>query len=187
MTPSPDGSPYSIHFDALLGEEGLTDPAVFAGVEVYDEVPLYSRLSQIEFLADLPVVERNKQLIRAAVRHLDRLRAHFLGNPETVHGVLRLVSVTGWWVDLEQGGLCTDGTSEIIRPNFWVGNLGNDRMKDFRLHLPTSRCASFVSAIVKHASHRVFESSLTESVMWCPRRVYVGFAEDIPSQVVDAP
>lgn len=100
MTTDADAS-YSRAFHKLLTDEGLADPQVFAQVDVYDELPLYSRLRQIEFL--------------------DR------------------------WVDEEHGGTCTDGTSEILQPHFWIGNLAHERMSAFRLHLPESRCAAFVS------------------------------------------
>jgi hypothetical protein len=145
-------------------------------------VPLYSRLSQIQFLDDLSVVDQNRQLIRAMVRQLDRVRTHFLEHPRASSArFLTLVSIAGWWVDCELGGVCTDGTSEIIRPNLWIGNLDHEAMKNFRLYGPTSRCAAFVAEATHTTNCSVFESRLDESMMWCPRRVYIGYAADIPS------
>lgn len=187
VTAAPDDLPYASCFDALLDQEGLADPALFAEVEVYDEVPLYSRLSQLQFLAGLPIQEQNRQLVRTAVRHLDRIRENRLRHSSVVDKrVLRLISVTGWWVDAERDGICTDGTSELILPNFWLGNLDDERMKDFKLYLPTSRPAIFVSEALSTSEYQVFESALTESTMWCPMRVYVGFPGDIPSEIVAA-
>lgn len=180
-----DDGTYAPNFDALLADEGLTDPAVLVPVDVFDEVPLYSRLTQIDFLANLPVVEQNRTLLRAALRHLDRVREHVRAHSQANTAcVLRLVSVTGWWVDQENGGVCTDGTSEILVPNFWIGDLDHERMRGFRLYRPASRCATFVQQAAHGPRFGVFDSRIDETSMWCPRRVYIGIAEDIPSNLL---
>lgn len=180
-----DDVSYAPRFDALLAEEGLLDPAVLSSVESFDEVPLYSRLTQIEFLASHPVAEQNRLLIQAALRHLDRVRAHVRkGPPARFRHLLTLVSVTGWWVDQEGGGVCTDGTSEILCPHFWIGDLEHEKLRNFRLYQPTSRCAAFVQRATQRSSYRVLDSRIDERASWCPRRVYVGAAHDIPSRLL---
>jgi|SRR5579859_343850 len=68
---------YRWRFEDLLRESGLDDPAQFlAGPsfeESFEEVPLYSRYSQISFLADRIVLERNQMVVLAALDHLGRI------------------------------------------------------------------------------------------------------------------
>lgn len=59
-------SPYVDEFDALLRERRVDDLEVFRDVATFEELLLYSRYHQVEFLAALPVVERNRKLLRAA-------------------------------------------------------------------------------------------------------------------------
>jgi hypothetical protein len=175
MTPGV-ASEFEREFDELLRHEGLRDPQVFAEVEAFDEVPFYSRYSQLAFLADLPVAEQNRQLIRASVRHLVRIVSFFHRTHEGREPgqVVRLISITGWWDDELEGGRCTDGTSQILTPNFWTADLRDARMKHFALYPPESDCAAFVSAALgDSAEFRVYESRIEASNNYCPRRVYV--------------
>lgn len=68
---------YRWRFEALMRESGLDDPAQFlAGPSFegsFEEVPLYSRYSQISFLADRIVLERNQMVILASVDLLRRI------------------------------------------------------------------------------------------------------------------
>jgi hypothetical protein len=179
-------SPYLDEFDALLHEERTYDPEVFRDVTTFEEVPLYSRYHQVEFLNALPVVERNRELVRAAVRHLDLIHDYFSADGGREH-ILRLVSVTGWWVDDGAGGgRCDDGTSELLVPHFWFGNLNDVRMQNFTLGRPVSRCADFVSHTVDLTGKAVFESAGNDSTCDSPIRVYVGFRDDIPARLVGA-
>lgn len=181
-------SRFRAEFASLLAEEGLVDPEVFAGIELFDEVPIYSRLSQLTFLDHLPIAERNRELIAATVRHLDRLIEHFRSQSGADGRILRMVSVTGWWVHDDRGGIqCTDGASEVLRPNFWIGNLSDERMKNFRVFRPRTDCASFVATVVDPVRYEVFESELTEMLGCCPRRVYVGAAGQLPLEMLSDP
>jgi Immunity protein 15 len=177
---------YASAFEGLLVGQGLADPQVFAHVDVFDEAPLYSRLSQISFLGGLPIAEQNRQLIAAAVRYLAHVTEYFSSQTQEEHSqVLRLVSITGWWVDDDRGGRCANGTTEAIRPNLWIGNLGHERMKEFRLYKPQSQCAAFVAGVVVGlARYGVFESRVDEAALWCPRRVYIGRIEHLPTAIL---
>ena len=85
---------YSAEFQELLAAEGLTDLRIFASAETFDEVPIYSRYTQLDFLGRVPVAARNRAMILAAVRHLDRIDDHFRANGGVGERILRMVSVT---------------------------------------------------------------------------------------------
>jgi hypothetical protein len=175
---------FSVEFGKLLEDEHIADPRVWADVEVYDEVPLYSRLSQLSFLKGLSIADQNRQLIRAAVRQLDVITKYFESH-EDGRQLLRLVSIIGWWADAERGGgRCMDGTDEVIQPYLWIGNMRHERMREFKVYRPRSRCASFVSRAVNSTDYSVFESNLDEMTQWCPDRVYVGRTDQTPGEVV---
>ena len=65
-------SALQIQFDKVLKAERLFDvPAVFGHPEFFDEVPLYSRYKQVEFLSGCGDVD--KLLIDLALAYLDRV------------------------------------------------------------------------------------------------------------------
>jgi len=170
-------------FQEWLEQEGIADPAVFGQVDTFDEVPSYSRLSQLEFISSLPIVEQNRMLISAALRHLARIHEHREASPERRAEVIVMVSVTNWWLYGDQIGECNDGTIENIVPRFWVGDLSHPDMKKFRVYQPQSRCAAFVTQIVGASGFEVFESKIEEWMDPCPARVYVALAGDVPESI----
>ncbi len=170
-------SGFEDEFRELLVAQQLYDPEVFDTVEVFDEVAIYSRYAQLDFLGHLSVAEQNRKLILAAVRQLDRIVERFakqVGMP-----IIRMVSVTDW----DSSDLYSqDGATDPITSHLWIGNFASDAMKDFRVHAPRSAAASFVADAVGGGAHEIFESDLKDS--WpedCPRRVYIARLGDIPA------
>jgi hypothetical protein len=74
----------------------------------------------------------------AAVHHLDRIERHFASPDRTRSGFVRMVAITSWWADDDQGGHGIDGTAEIVRPESWVGNLAHEKID------PTSHFAFLI-------------------------------------------
>ncbi|GAA0613485.1 hypothetical protein GCM10009534_55260 [Kribbella sandramycini] len=167
---------YGPDFDRLLLANEVADPAVFAEVAGFDEVPIYSRRSELAFLGGLSVASKNRELILAAVRQLDRIHRYFEGS-DGAAAVVRMVAVTGWSIDDEAGWRCEDGTTELIRPNLWLADLAHPDMADFRVYSPRSRCAEFVSRVIGAGPHRVFESRPPDHLPDCPARVYIARSE----------
>jgi hypothetical protein len=167
----------------VLADEALADLRVFADVQVFEELPIYSRYKQIEFLDGLNIADQNRELILAGVRHLDRIDEYFRAQEDNLAGIVRMVSITDWWVDGERGGgTCTDGSTEILTPHIWLGNLGHERMSRFRVFPPRSRAALFVVGAVG-PGYDVFDSELNEINAWCPDRVYIARAGLVPQTI----
>jgi hypothetical protein len=178
---------YTSAFKDLFESEGIADPAAMVHTEVFDEVPFYSRYSQLEFLSGLTIAETNRQLIRASVAQLDRIAAHAsarrrdagLDAPESV-AMLYMVSVTDWIVDrADAATVCQDGTTGLLVPHIWCGNLSSGKMQAFlpgqglprAFRLPHSACAEFViSALGRSPDYDIYESVEYD---WCPLRVYI--------------
>lgn len=65
-------SPMKSQFESVLCDQHLTDvPSCFAGADFFDEIPLYSRYDQIEFLKQYGDVDR--LLIDLSLDYLDRV------------------------------------------------------------------------------------------------------------------
>ncbi len=183
------GIAFAADFNDLLMAEGIYDPATFSYTEVFDEVPIYSRLDQLDFLDGMSVAERNRLLVLAAVAHLDRITSYFASvvvSGEAPDPCIRLVSVTGWWIDHEGGGgECTDGTKEILRPHIWIGNVYAERMRTFKVRSGRSACAGFVESALDDARHAVYESPPDDDdERWCPTRVYVALRRQVPARLL---
>jgi hypothetical protein len=140
---------FAARFEAMLAAHGIADPQVWAEVETFDEVPIYSRFSELEFLDELSIAEKNRELILAAVRQLERIEEHFRAQGHDPDRYFRLVSITDWWVDGERGGgTCTDGTTELLTPHIWIGNAEDEDLENFKVYPRRSACASFVARVV---------------------------------------
>ncbi|MFF1820032.1 hypothetical protein ACFVWG_22205 [Kribbella sp. NPDC058245] len=167
---------------AIAAAEQLSDTDLgrFADVAVYENEPLFTRHGQLDFPADLPVAEINRELISAALSLLDRIDRQVA----VPNHLVRMVSITSWWTDDDQWGACSDGTTEIIRPGIFVANLNHERMKGFRLHRPHSTAASFVAQVTGPA-YEVLEERLLEANAWCPNWVYVAPPGRLPAAAVE--
>jgi hypothetical protein len=124
---------YAEAFESLFAANDFADTVgMLDYVEAYDELPVYTRYAQLEFLAGLGFAEANRQMIRAAVVLLERVVAG-RDRSSGPKNLLLMVAVTGWdIVDSNDRSACNDGTMDFIKPYIWAGNLDNDRMAAFR-------------------------------------------------------
>ncbi|MFD8595648.1 Imm15 family immunity protein [Kitasatospora sp. NPDC059646] len=124
-------------FDNLLADEDLDSFEEFLGpLETFDEVPLYSRYSQLDFLAPLTRPEANAWLVRAAVTYLERLAAHVAGRADDF---FCMVSITGW-DDYRDG--------DFLTPSIWYTRAGNGVLDHLSLTPATGDEARFVTEAV---------------------------------------
>ncbi|MFB9890472.1 Imm15 family immunity protein [Planobispora takensis] len=122
----------------LIRDEGLDQFGELMEADPFEEVPLYSRYAQLEFLDTLCVSEKNRVLIRAAVAHMVKVVEYSRDYYEDRScDYLCMVSVVGW----ED----SDGRSELLIPNLWIGNMRDDRLRSMRLHPAQSRRSEFVA------------------------------------------
>ncbi|MEU0092189.1 Imm15 family immunity protein [Kribbella sp. NPDC006257] len=172
---------FDLQFQRMLERQGLSDPTGFRQVETFDEVPVYSRLSELDFMSSLPIVDQNRLMILAAARHLITIGEDLDSLPESDPALIVLVSMTSWWIDDDRAPRCNDGTIESITPRFWVGDLAHPDMKALRFHPPRSNPAKFVIQTVGLERFEVVESTMEEWMQGCPERVYIARAGDIPA------
>ena len=173
---------YAEEFESLFAEQDLAVTAgMFDYVKIFDEVPIYTRSAQLEFLSGLDFAEANRELVRAAVGLLERIEFAAVARRTGSKNLLRMVAVTGWHVfDASGLSVCNDGSMDVVKPYIFAGNLDDDRMGAFRPtggNLPTafrpgqSPCAEFVrSALDSSLDYLVYDSKAED---WCPDRVYV--------------
>jgi Immunity protein 15 len=167
--------PFRAAFDALLAAEGHTQLSDYLEVTTFDEVPLYSRFDQLSFLDGLDSAEQNRLLIRAAVLHLAKIVDYagraFEGRDDPC---LRMVSITGWWDSDADGWTSTDGTTRLLTPNFWIGNLRSAQMQSFTMDSASGKSAQFVAdALDRDPDYVLFEGWSAPGPDRFLRRVYV--------------
>jgi hypothetical protein len=166
---------YQRAFRQLLAEERIGDPAVFMDVDVFDEVPVYSRFQELGFLSPLPYVEANEVLIKSTALYLDRI-VSYASRQAPVPGktILRMVSVTGWQHEDESRRMNYDGSFDFLRPNIWLGNFANPKLNNLRFWPVGSPAGSFVkSAINDDHRFRVLEGRPDKFGGPSPDRVYI--------------
>lgn len=130
-------------FGGLLAAADLLD---FDGLMTcdgyFDELPLFTTYSQIAFLDDLPPLERNRVLVRAAVAHLGRILEHaeryFAGRE---FDFFCAVTVTGW--DFFPEG-------DPLTPRFWRANTSKGVFDYLKLRPPTSEGSNTVTYLLDH-------------------------------------
>lgn len=167
--------PYADKFRKVLDEEQIGDPAVFLDVDVFDEVPVYSRFHQLEFLSGLSFAEANSILIRLAVLHLERV-VSYAAKHERRGGktILRMVSVTGWLNESESGQMNFDGLTGFVRPNIWLANLSNPKLSNFSVWPAESPAGLFVKvAMDDDDRYAVVEGPPDRFGAPSPARVYI--------------
>ncbi|WP_280434729.1 Imm15 family immunity protein [Nocardia carnea] len=130
-------------FERLLAVVDLLD---FDGLMTcngyFDELPLFTTYSQIAFLDELSLVERNRVLIRAAVAHLGRILEHaerYFAGAE--FDFFCAVTVTGWDFFSEE---------DLLTPRFWRANASKGVFDYLRLQPPTSEGSSTVAYLLDH-------------------------------------
>jgi hypothetical protein len=172
---------FDSHFQRMLERQGISDPAVFGRADTFDEIPVYSRLSELEFMSSLPIIDQNRLMIVAATRHLVKICEYRDSSPRIDTDAIVVLSMTDWWIDDDQEPRCNDGTIEHIVPRFWIGNLAHPDMKEFRFYPPRSNSAEFIIRTVGLSDFDVVESRTEEWMEGCPERVYVARSGDIPA------
>ncbi|MBB5631201.1 Imm15 family immunity protein [Sphaerisporangium krabiense] len=122
----------------LIHDEGLDRFGELMEATLFEELPLYSRYSQLQFLDPLSMSEKNRVLIRAAVAHMVKV-VEYSHNyyADRTYDYVCMVSVTGWGD--------SDGRSEWLTPNLWIGNPRNDKLRSMRLYPAQGRQSEFVA------------------------------------------
>ena len=153
--------PFRTRFESVLKAQRLDDVAsLFADSDYFDEVPLYSRYQQVEFLKHFGEVDQ--LLIELALDYLDRVSDE-IRIPRT----RRFLAIT----------VIRDSHNDFLVPAIFVCN-GNvtARLKDLRLSSPTDGLGKRVQALVKLANRDV-AYSVFEDRQTVPGevRVFIGF------------
>jgi hypothetical protein len=162
---------YTAEFERVLGESGLLDLDRLMTYDGYfDELPLFSTYSQVSFVDDLPFVERNRVLVRAAVEHLGRIldhaSSHYAGRPLDFFCA---VTVTGW-------DFFPDG--DLLTPRFWRANPSKGVFDHLKLGPPASEGAAMVADWLDHEpGHLLNDDIVTESGEQRLERVFVQRAD----------
>ncbi|AXB41786.1 Imm15 family immunity protein [Amycolatopsis albispora] len=168
---------FRAEFDRLLADGDLLD---FDGLMSYDgyfdELPLYATYRQISFLDELPPLERNQVLVRAAAAHLGRVLAHaeeFYAGRE--FDFFCAVTVTGW-DHLPEG--------DPLTPHFWLANPSRGVFEHLRLRPPGSEGSNMVAHLLGHDPAYLLNDDLVDGRL---ERVWVQQADHpVPPGTVEA-
>jgi Immunity protein 15 len=166
---------YADRFQEILDEEQIGDPAVFLDVDVFDEVPVYSRFHQLDFLSGLSFAEANGNLIRLTALYLDRV-VSYAANQERQDGktILRMVSITGWLNENYSGQMNLDGSADFVRPNIWLANLDSPKLSSFSVWPAASPAGLFVIAAMNNDDRfAVVQGAPERFGAPSPARVYI--------------
>jgi hypothetical protein len=167
--------PYVDRFREILDEEQIGDPAVFLDVDVFDEVPVYSRFHQLGFLSGLSFAEANDILIRLTALYLDAVVSYAANQPrQNGKTILRMVSITGWLSENDARQINFDGLSDFLRPNIWLANLDNPKLSEFSVWSAVSPAGLFVTAAMNDDNRfAVVEGPPERFGAPSPSRVYI--------------
>jgi hypothetical protein len=167
--------PYVDRFREMLDEEQIGDPAAFLDVDVFDEVPVYSRFQQLGFLSGLSFAEANSVLIRLTALYLDTVVSYSANQPrQKGKTILRMVSVTGWLNEDDSGQMNFDGLSGFVRPNMWLANFDNPKLSHFSIWPAVSPAGLFVRmAMNDDGRFAVVEGPPERFGAPSPNRVYI--------------
>jgi hypothetical protein len=157
-------------------------------------MPVYTRYSQLAFMAGLGFAETNRQLIRASTGFLEREldRRHAAGDDRARDYLLCMVTIPGWDLEpdseQENTGGCNDGTLDYLTPHIFVGDLRREQLAalDVRqtghapaFQPPASQCADFTAAALDHSTEYVISQNPAPAGwpasrhQWWPERVYI--------------
>lgn len=142
----------------------------------FDEIPLYSRDSDVAFFGDRPVREANEILLRYSARFLaEVVGAVEQAGSEAAGRYLRMISLLEWSGCRDDGSAVrSDGSELLLVPRFWIGDLAHPAMSSFGMSAGTSTCARFVeSALEDWGEFRIHENFSPRSDGEVPARVYV--------------
>jgi hypothetical protein len=154
-------APARHQFASVLKAEHLADvPASFHDPAFFDEVPLYSRYTQVDFLKAYGEVDQ--LLLELSFEYLERVR------PECAVGKRkRFIAVT----------IMRDDANEHIVPYIFICNSDADtRLNDLRLSPPSDGLGKYIQSLAEKTDHpegyRVLEDRFTVSQ---DVRVYIGY------------
>jgi len=139
-------------FDSVLRAEGLADiPSSFRDPSFFDEVPLYSRYEQVEFLKQYG--EADRLLLELSLEYLQRVKSE-----RTANKAMRFISVT----------IVRDDVNEYIVPYIFICNSNaRMRLKDLHLSLPSKGLGKHIQSLMQKTDHpqdyRVLEDRSTVS------------------------
>lgn len=175
----------SHQFDELMASEGHNRLDLYVTANTFDEVLLYSRLTQVDFLSGLPFPARNEALVRAAVRHELKIieTAQRILPEADFRERLFFVSVTGWEDDPDdedQAGEQATASSrsawdqQLLLPNFWIGNMSAEAMAEFTVRAAATVEPEAVSTTLGNdPAVGIYEGWATMAGEPFLRRVYV--------------
>jgi hypothetical protein len=125
-------------FGSVLKAERLADiPSSFRDPAFCDEVPLYSRYTQVDFLKQYGEVDR--LLLELSLEYLQRVKsAGSTNKPE------RFIAVT----------IIRDDVKECIVPHIFICNSNaRTRLKDLHLSPPSKGLGKYIEGLVETAGH----------------------------------
>jgi hypothetical protein len=162
----------------LLREEGLDRFDELLCERTWDEVPLWSRTSRLQFLSGMSPVEQSGVLVRAAVAHLGRIYDWVLHHPER-SSTLLLVSVTSW-DDLE------DTEPMPVVPCFWISS-NPDEFANIRFRTARSERGLMVKDWLGPTAGEfwILESASERGDQGEPARIYLARRDRPPGALVD--
>lgn len=163
-------SEIEVHMRKLIQRERLDNFAQLLEPRELDEVPLFSRYKNIDFLSSLPAVKKTEVLTVFAVRYLVDVFDHV--EPGRRSNTVIMVSITRW-EDLD------DLVPEPALPNFWICG---DKKRDlgiFRLMAGQSPRAQLVREWLREAGidqkFAVYEPTAQNQKLG---RIYVALRDD---------
>jgi hypothetical protein len=125
-------------FESILRQERLADRSQFAAAQLFEELPLYSRYDQVEFLSEIG--DPNTLLLELAIKYLKEVVDN---HPATSPW---LAAVTIWEHDSEE--------TDPIVPKILICN-GDVRLHlgDIDLQPATGKLASFIESTLRSSGH----------------------------------
>jgi hypothetical protein len=163
----------------ILDEQRIGDPAVFLDVDVFDEVPVYSRFHQLEFLSGLSFLEANAILTKLAALHLERV-VSYAAKHERPGGktILRMVSIIGWLDKNDSGQMNFDGSADFVQPYIWLADFDNPKLSKFSVWPAVSPAGLFVKNVLDDDDRfAVVEGAPDKFGAPSPARVYIYMPE----------
>lgn len=121
-------------FESILCHERLADRSQFGAAQLFEELPLYSRFDQVEFLSEIG--DPNSLLLELAIKYLSEVvDSHPTTSPW-------LAAVTVWEHDSEE--------NDPIVPKIFVCN-GDVflRLRDVDLQPAAGKLASFIESTLR--------------------------------------
>jgi hypothetical protein len=156
-------------FESVLRDRHLSDPSRFTEPDFFDEVPLYARYKEVEFLKDYGDGNVDLQLIELSLDYLERVTSETPPSKSK-----RFVAIT----------IIRDD-DEYIVPSIFVCNRDvAKRLKELHLSLPTKGLGKQIKNLVKDAGFRNAYTILEDThTVTDDVRVFIGHKSPPPGLV----